>query len=317
MNIFSTHRRQKLEPKRRFGGRIFRNKIRQAADYKRTFDPNPRTWLNKIFAKVGLASKFWRVFLAVFLTVIIYYLCISSKFVVAQVSVSGNAKVSVQQIQDSITSAGRSRLFFIKKNNFFLMTRGRVNKLLTHDIPTIKEITGYQRIWPNQVKIEIKERVPGFVISSNGKYFLVDEEGTVVSQVDGPENMLVVQDQEIEDFASGETLPSQKLAAFVLSMSRSWNGKVTSPIAEVKFPGKQSSEVQFVSQEGWSVMFDTTRSAVTQLNNLAVLLNKQIATRDRARLAYIDLRLSKWAYYCFKETPCNQQALPEEGANVK
>jgi hypothetical protein len=56
-------------------------------------------------------------------------------------------------------------------------------------------------------------------------------------------------------------------------------------------------------------MFDTTRSVITQLNDLSVLLNKQIAAKDRARLAYIDLRLAKWAYYCFKATPCHQEVI--------
>ncbi|MEJ0021223.1 MAG: FtsQ-type POTRA domain-containing protein [Candidatus Doudnabacteria bacterium] len=309
MQIFSTHRR-KLEPKRRFGGRDFRDKIKSAANFKRTFDPNPRTWLNKILSKVGLGSKFWRGIAVIILIVIVYYLFISSKFVVANVSVSGNVQVSAQLIQDVIAQAGQSRLFLIKKNSFFLMTPGRIDQLLTTAIPTIKQATS-QRIWPNRLNIEITERVPGFVIQSNGKYFLVDDEGTVVSQIDDPKNMLVVVDQLTEDFASGEVLPNSKLAAFVLSMSRQWNGKIATGIAQVKFTGKQSTDVQFVSSEGWSVMFDTTRSVVTQLDALSILLNKQIAAKDRPRLAYIDLRLAKWAYYCFQATPCSQQEQPD------
>jgi cell division septal protein FtsQ len=315
MKIFSTHRR-KLEPSRRFGGLVFRNKIKEAANYKRTFDPNPRTWYNKLMARVGLASKLWRAFVGVAVVLIFYYLCISSKFVVTNVAVVGNSQVSTQAIQDVIGNAGSSRLFFIKKNSFFLLSQGRVNRLLTQALPTIKEAST-DRIWPNQIKIEIKERVPGFVIESNGKYFLIDDEGIVVSQINEPENLLIVQDQLTENFGSNEALANSKLATFVLSMNKQWSSKVAVPIASVKFPGKESTDVQFVSAEGWSVMFDTTRSVIIQLNNLSVLLNKQIPAKDRPRLAYIDLRLAKWAYYCFKATACNQKLQQETaGSNI-
>ncbi|MEO8065283.1 MAG: FtsQ-type POTRA domain-containing protein [Candidatus Doudnabacteria bacterium] len=314
--IFSTHRR-KLEPKRRFGGRGFRNKIKQAANYKRVFTPNPQGRFNRFMAKIGLGSKLWQAVIFLGLAAIIYYLCISSTFVVTNVSVSGNVQISSQAIADVISQAGQSRLMLIRKNIFFLLTKGRVNKLLTQALPTIKEVTGYRRIWPNSIAIEIKERVPGFVIESNGKYFLVDEDGTVVSQIDTPGSKLVVNDQLTEAFASGEVLANSKLAAFVLSMTRQWNGKISTPITQIKFPGKKSTDVQFISSEGWSVMFDTTRSVVTQLNNLSVLLNKQIAPKDRPRLAYIDLRLAKWAYYCFQASACSQQPQPDvAGSNT-
>ncbi len=305
MRIFSSHRK-KLEPRRRFGGREFKTKIKLAQSYKRVFN----------VGFLGLAAKFWRSVAIVLFLILFYFLCISSRFVVTEVSVSGNIQVSTQQIQDTIASAGNARLFLIKKNNFFLMSQGRANRILTEALPTIKEISSYQRIWPNQVKFVVKERVPGFVIQSSNQYFLVDEDGVVVSQVTDAKNMLLVVDQLAEDFALGETLPNAKLAGFVVSLNRQWPGKISTPIVSVKFPGKGSSEVQFVSAEGWSVLFDTSRSVVTQLNSLAVLLNKQIPAKDRPRLAYIDLRLSKWAYYCFQASPCSQQAQPQDSGNT-
>lgn len=304
MKIFSSHRR-KLEPKRRFGSREFKNKVKSAANYKRVFSG-------------GLSGtlKFWKYFGIAVALVIFYYLAISSRFVIADITVSGNHDVSTQEIEDAIASAGRARIFLIKKNNFFIMTQGSANNILTHALPNIKEITNYKRIWPNKVQITVKERTPGFVIVSNAKNFLIDDEGTVVSPIDDPRNLLIVQDQLVEDFASGELLPNTKLAPFVIAMARQWPSKVSSPVSLVKFPGKASNDVQFDTSEGWSVLFSTDRSVAAQLNDLAVILNKEIAAKDRARLAYIDLRLTKWAYYCFKATPCQQQAQPVDNTNA-
>lgn len=301
MRIFSSHRK-KLEPKRRFGSREFKDKIKSAQNYKRVFN----------IGFLGLRSKFWRYIGLILFIFIFYYLCISSRFVVTQASVTGNVQVSTQQIQDAISQASNSRIFLIKKTNFIFMTQGWVNQIITQALPTIKEITNYSRTWPNQIKFNVVERVPGFVIQSNNQYFLVDEDGVVISQVTDPQKMLLVVDRVAENFALGEALPNAKLAAFVVSLKKQWPSKISTPIASVKFPGKASSEVQFVSSEGWSVMFDTGRSAVAQLNSLAVLLNKTIAPKDRSRLAYIDLRLSKWAYYCFNATPCSQMAQPPD-----
>ena len=148
------------------------------------------------------------------------------------------------------------------------------------------------------------------MIESNGNYFLVNDEGSVVSQIESPQKLLVVHDQLVENFVRGETLPNQKLAPFILSMNKSWSSKMSVGIDSVKFPGKSSNDVQFLTKAGWAVFFDTARPVSVQLASLAVILSKQIGQAKLAQLAYIDLRISKWAYYCFKESACEQKEQP-------
>jgi cell division septal protein FtsQ len=204
-------------------------------------------------------------------------------------------------------------LFFIKKNNLILLGTGNVKKILTRRFPLIKDVVQTKRIWPNQLVIEVKERIPGFVIESDGKYFLIDEDGVVFDQIMDPGEMLIVKDQEVEDFARGESLGNTRLAGFVLALSRQWDSKINTPIASIIFGGKNTPDVQVETLEGWSVMFDTQRPVVVQLNNLAVLLNKTITEQDRTHLAYIDLRLETKVFICYKEKPCGSppQADPE------
>ncbi len=305
MNIVSTHRR-KLEPKRRFGGREFRTKIKSAANYKRVFNTPPSGWANKFWAMVGLSSKIWRWTLGLVLAVAIYFLFISNYFLVTDIQVTGNSQIPTETIEAAIREGTDSRQFLMKSNHVLLMTEGRVNRVLTARLPNIKGISKFHRTWPNQIAIEVQERVPGFVIKSENNYFLVDEDGTVVDELTEPGKFLVAEDQARENFARGEILPNPKLATFLVSMNRQWSTKINTPITMVKFPGKAGSDLQFVTQEGWSVMFDTSRPVAVQLTNLTVLLTKEIGAR-RGQLAYIDLRLSK-AYYCFKSSPCEQPA---------
>lgn len=303
MKIFSSHRR-KLEPSRRFGGRVFQNKIKAAANYKRGFS----------MPRLSFSWKFWRWIGYLTAAFFIYFFILSSHLVIADVSVSGNSQVTTQQIQDTISEYANSRVIFIKKGNFIFMTQGRVNSLLKAKLPMIKDVSEYHRIWPNKISLTVTERSPGFVIKSNNKYFLVDDEGTVIKSLDNPDKYLVAEDSVVEDFGTGESLPNAKLASFIISMSKTWPTKLNTSVSLVKFAGKAADSVQFVSAEGWSVLFDINRPAAAELTDLVVILNKQIQAKGRTNLAYIDLRIDKWAYYCYNNSPCSQQALPDKNA---
>src|SRR3989344_840929 len=162
MRIFSGHRK-KVEAKKRFGSMEFRNKIKAAGNYKR------------VYLKNEGKSKFSiiRIICVITLFLLIYFLIISDALLIKEVTVRGNTQVSTAQIDEVLSANANSRLFFIKKNHFLLMSEGRVNKLLTKGIPTIKSITTSDRKWPNKITIEIVEHTPGFVIESNGNYFLI------------------------------------------------------------------------------------------------------------------------------------------------
>ena len=310
MKIFSTHRR-KLEPSRRFGGREFQNKVKAKLNYKRVFNAPRSGWLDELWYKIGLRSKLWRWGAFGVFIILFYFLILSPRFVVSDIRVSGNTQVSTQQIVDVIHHEGNSRIFLLKKASFFLLSRGMVNQMLTQNISSIKEVSEFKRIWPNKIELTVKERTPGFALMSNGKYFLVDDEGTVVKPLDDPQGLLVAEDSVVEDFASGESLPNIKMAPFIVTMSRTWPTKISTGISGVIFSGKASTKVQFTSVEGWAVFFDINRSVSTELSSLVTVINKLIAPKDRARLAYIDLGSNKFTYYCFKDTACQQKPLEE------
>jgi cell division septal protein FtsQ len=301
LKIFSNHRR-KLEPHRRFGGREFKDKLVAAKNYKRSFSPDSKGFFSAFFTRAGISQVSFFVCLAIF-AIIIYFLAVSPYFQVTQIKIAGNNQVSTQEISAAINSAGNNRLFFIKKNSFFLLNSTNVNKLEISANPLIRE-TKSTRSWPNKLTIQVTERIPTLVLTANSKNYLVDDSGYVIKEVADAQNLLSVKDQVSEDIKTGETIEG-KIIPFIISMNQSWPSKLTQTIAVAKIPGKGATEVEFVSNEGWSVFFSTDRPVTSQLANLVILLNKQIGA-DRSKLAYIDLRISKWAYYCFKSTPCQQ-----------
>jgi cell division septal protein FtsQ len=304
MKIFSKHRK-KLEPKKRFGGMEFRSKVKIASNYKRVFSINS-PWRT---------LKITGFFTVIILVVAFYFFGITSKFTVTNVSVLGNSQVSANDVRNAILALGNDRTFFVKENNFFLLTQGRVNQIVTQALPLVKS-TSSKRTWPNKISIEISERMPGFVIESNNRYFLIDQDGIVFNEIDSPGDKLILHDQLTEDFAQNEQLSNSKIAAFILSINKEWNSKINTSVLSMLFAGKNSTDVQFQTQEGWSVMFDASRPALGQLNNLTLILNQAVASKDRPNLAYIDLRITKWAYVCYKATPCYQTPQPGQDAGA-
>ncbi len=300
--IFSRHRR--IDPKRRFGSKDFQNKIKQAQSYKRSYNPIDLNRPNKWMVLIGFKSKFFRVLWIGLVAAIVYFFVFSNYLIINRVEVNGLSRVSSSQVSDLVQSLANQRTAFVPKSNFFLMTKSRMEKTLTAAIPLVKEIKSYKRGWPNKVRIEIVERDPGFILQVGEKQYLVDEEGIVVKDDTAGLILPIVIDQVQENFDIGKPLPNPKMVAFILSIHKQWGTKISSRINLAKIPGKASNEVQIVSSEGWGVFFDTSRPVTSQLDNLALVLSRQIPAKDRLNLAYIDMRLEKWAYYCFKDTPC-------------
>ena len=303
MSFFTAKKR--IDARRRYGSRDFQTKVKEAKAYKRVFDPNPAGFFTRALFMFGLRSKATRYLVAVVFIVAFYFLVISSDLLIKDIAVSGNYQVSTDQILNTLNEQGNRRVFLIKQNNYFLFTRGRANGMLVKNIPYVKEIVQFNKSWPSRASIEIRERAPVFVLKANNRMYLVDEDGMVMTEVTiEPKNLFIVEDQVIEDYGIMENLPNPKLFAFIISTQKQWNSKISSPIVLVKIPGKASGEVQFVSAEGWGVFFDISRPVLSQVGNLALILSREIPASRRTQLAYIDLRLSKWAYYCYKNSPC-------------
>ncbi|HEX5429680.1 MAG TPA: FtsQ-type POTRA domain-containing protein [Patescibacteria group bacterium] len=311
MKIFSKHRK-KLEPHRRFGSREFQSKLTSAKNYKRNLGLKSRgSALADIFSKTGL-SKAGTFAALLVLAGIIYFAAFSPYFLVKDINVSGNSRIPSQTIVSEIDSLSQKRFFLVPENSLLFLSQGRLSGIFKKNLPDISEVI-LSRHWPDKISLQVTERNPSFVLSATGENFLVDDQGFVIRQVVQNPNLLQVADQVSEDVSPGSTIGG-KIVPFIVSMQKQWPGKITIPIASAKIPGKAASEVEFVSTEGWSVLFSTDLPVATQLDSLQLLLSRQITPANRAKLSYIDLRLAKWAYYCYKDTPCQQTSEQSQAA---
>jgi cell division septal protein FtsQ len=312
MKIFSKHRK-KLEPSRRYGSREFKEKLTVAKNYKRAFGPQ-KGFVTAFFAKTGL-SQIGTYVAVLVVGVIFYFLVISPYFLITQVAVAGNKQVPTTTIKEEVSKLSEKRFLLVPQNSFFVLNQNRLGNLFTKNVPMVSEVKA-TRHWPNKITIEVKERNPALVLVVGSKNYLIDDSGFVIGEVQQNAPQLKIVDSVEEEIKISSSIDG-KIIPFIISMEKQWPAKMNISIKNVKIPGKAASEVEFVSAEGWSVFFSTDRPVTNQLNNLTLLLNKQVTGANRARLAYIDLRLAKWAYYCFKSTPCQQTDQDSLAAGAK
>ncbi|MBX4187699.1 MAG: FtsQ-type POTRA domain-containing protein [Candidatus Doudnabacteria bacterium] len=310
MKIFSPHRR-KMEASRRFGGKEFQNKVKKAQGYKRIFDTRSRGVIGRFLHFVRLDR--FSVFLPLVLVLgtSIYFLYVSEYFLLSEVKVRGNLQVNQEQIRNSLLNVEGG---LIPRNHMLFLTKNKALDIISEAQPLVKDIVKYKRVWPNRIEVEIVERRPGFAFSANGKMYLIDEDGLAIKELNEPDGLIPVYDTVNETVSEGERLNNTKLVAFILSATKHWTVKINSQIKEIKVPGKAATQVQIISSEGWGVFFDINRPVEAQISSLSLILNRQIPAQNRLKLAYIDLRFDKWAYYCYRNEPCESQpqAVPDE-----
>jgi hypothetical protein len=312
MKIFSKHRK-KIDPYRRFGSREFKEKLTTAKNYKRlaaekSFDFFSKTGLSKVGTVSGIAV----------VAVIFYFLVLSPYFLVTNIAVSGNGKISAAEITRTIKGLQDKRFMLVPQNSLFTLSQGRLNNLFAQELPQVRDVKS-KRTWPNKISLEVSERTPALTLVVSERNFVIDDQGFVMKETTSVEGDLKVMDSVDEDIKVGEVIGG-KLIPFIISMQKQWPGKIKIPLGLAKIPGKGAAETEFVSTEGWSAFFSTDRPVINQLNNLSVLLNDLTHKGEKTKLVYIDLRLAKWAYYCLRSSPCqqtDQSQLPQTASGTK
>ncbi|MDP2933023.1 MAG: hypothetical protein Q8N81_02735, partial [bacterium] len=77
-----------------------------------------------------------------------------------------------------------------------------------------------------------------------------------------------------------------------------------------RFLGEGALELSVVASENWIALFDLNSNPERQIKSLQLILDKEVTREKLKDLAYVDLRLSVTAYYCFKGEPCS--SVPSE-----
>lgn len=240
-----------------------------------------------------------------------YFLTLSPTFLVKSAVLRGGG-LSPEQIEEAILRLNYERVFFVPKNHLILLSRSRMEEFFRQEFPQVRGITFYRRAFPDQIELEIEIRKPSFVWQSGQDFFLLDQEAVAFQKIAGyapaaySETLII--DSTVSPVRIGVGLDIPAVLTFTEEASKIWPRKIAqTSLAGYKLAGVKSLDIAAATAVGFEVYFDLNRRADIQLDNLALLLNREINPETLSGLAYIDLRLPDIAYYCYKDAPCAQK----------
>jgi cell division septal protein FtsQ len=237
---------------------------------------------------------FW--FFLLFLIVaagICYFVFFTPTFKIKEIKISGNEKISTQEIENIAREELES-----EGNLFFIINPNKIKMTILFKHPEIG-VANVKMILPDRLAIEIQERqAVAFWCQDN--CFKVDENGIVFENA----GEIVAEALIINDFVfqgeiqmGGKVIEKNDLAS-ILKINSQLEQNLNIPVRE--FIVSSSDKLTVVAEEGWELYFNLQNDVDWQLMKLKALLEDRIPSEQRQDLEYIELRFGNFANPKFK-----------------
>jgi len=296
---------------RRFSQTNFQNRIRKARSYSRAPKILPVATTGVKLKNFSRSVNYAGIALLLTAAVAVYVLGFSKYFLVTDVKVAGLEQIQPDDIAKWIRQAETVKLFwFVPANHLFVLSRDRVEEIIRSHTSKILRVKNSSRFWPNGIRIEIEERKPAGIWQSGQDYFYFSQDNVIMEQLPpgyatSTSSFIRFVDSTSSPVELGKKLGAVKILDFVQSISGPWQKVIGGRIVEARFLGESALELSVVSSDNWIALFDLSSNPDRQIRSLQLILDKEVTREKLKDLAYVDLRLSATAYYCFKGEPCS------------
>lgn len=243
------------------------------------------------YLKNGERKPRWKIrwgILAFWLFIIlggIYFFRYSSFFNIADIIVEGTKTIGDDEI---LVIAERYK----KENiNLFKYPVGEVEGEILENFLQIGEVNVSRGV-PKTIKIEVSEREGFLIWQSQGKNYVIDNNGIVFRETDDTFSLPIILDNKNEDVELGKKFLLKNFLKFIVNINKNF-------IKETKLKIKKmiiedtTFELNIETTSGWQIKFDTTRDTNEQIS----ALSKVLPHVKRKVKKYIDLRTENWVYY--------------------
>lgn len=222
--------------------------------------------------------------IGVILVLLIYFLFVSQWFMLDKLTIQGNRLVDVQTIEKTVFPNSFHRI------NALLFNEAKANKqVLT--LAQVKSVDFRKLILQHRLEIIVEEHETSLIWQTNGERFLVNRAGVIYGIATPESPLIVVDDLKNVPVSLKQQILTTDFIEFVNFAAANLSRKTTVNVRQMVVP-ETTFELEVVTNEGWKIIFDTTKSPETQLNNLAKILKSGAKPRQ-----YVDLRILDRVYY--------------------
>lgn len=176
--------------------------------------------------------------------------------------------------------------------NLLIFSVPKLEKEIKNEFLSIKEIKISKKI-PDKLIVELKEREI-FAQYCAKDCFWVDKEGMIFEKTK-ESNLIKIGSKEIKNLGEKIT-DSQKMSKIASILDNLKNMEIG--VVQIYF--LNSTEIDFKTQDGFSIFFDLEKDSNWQIEKLKIAFEKEITKEKRKNLQYIDLRFGDFVNYKFK-----------------
>ena len=250
----------------------------------------------------------YRLVAILFLATVIFALFFSDFLSVTDVQISGLNKLEDGPLRNAINGELSGNYFgIIARDNLILLRRDKLREALLRDFKRIEDVQ-VEKIFPDSLRIVIRERKFAMLLCSSGNCYVLNEKGEAYgaqnfaqAELDR-ENLVTLIDASGAQIEPGSIPLEGGFQEFILGLnSRVQNdaGIVLKKLYET--PSRMSGDLKVETEDGWKIYFSEDVGLEKELLMLKTILANKISRDQQKNLEYIDLRIANKVFYKFKE----------------
>lgn len=254
---------------------------------------------------------------ASFFGIIIYIIFFSPFLVISKIEISGNNYLKIESIRSVVDPqlAGK-HLDVANKNNLILASKQSIVDALKKKFKRVDEIE-ITKVFPDILKIKIKERESAAIFCSQNECFVVDNAGIPYAEADftanelDESNLLIMHDNSNKKINRMENFVDEGYVSYLLDIKKELKNELDLEIDKNLYtPSLISGDIRARTFAGWEIFFDKSLPIKREISTLKLVLEKiDKETNDknnRDNLEYIDLRMNNKVFYKFKNSEPTQ-----------
>lgn len=224
------------------------------------------------------------------------------QFSIRSVSIMGAHVLSVGDIESVAQSALAGRIWgVVPRAQFFLVSPDAIRDSIAQAFPRARTVHVARR-FPHTLVVTVEEyEIWGVLCKNNNECSFISRDGTALDTTPNTEGSALAHIIDTRDSTITAGLPAfdEKTVRMLVAFTEGVPVAAGTPVQVSMLSDNYEGYMEVTTQENWRIIVDTEIDPERALENLKLVLAKEIPTRDS--LDYIDVRLPNKVFYKFRD----------------
>ncbi len=277
---------------------------------------------NKNKKKSDSRRSFWKValfygYFLFFTGALIWTLLFSNLMIIKKIEFKEEVKQQKEIEAELKQLAAGKRWHFFGKNNLLVFPAKEAQRRIKQNFRLVREVK-VKKEFPDKLFVLINDRKAEILWLSQGKYFLIDEQGEVFAQIKADDfserekQLYIFEDKSNQQCSLGERILDAETIKGYQSIKL-----FSEIIPELKIEQKiavnsiHPEEMRLKTEQSWEIWISNKHSVEGQIQILKKMREKELI-KEELGLEYVDLRIRNKVFYKAKSTQAKEASEEEE-----